>query len=110
MMRLVPPQRIVLQAKVPREPAVTLPVRNERAVNRCPVTMGADAHISHLPVRTFWNFSEPDKPGRFLPRRPFQPSGFGLRETATCSLDFPLSRLESPHASPKYQGLGERGM
>ncbi len=69
-----------------------------------------ETHISHLPVHTFLNFSEPDRPRPFLPRRPFQSVGFGLRETATCSIDFPLSRLESPHAAPKYQGLGERSV
>ena len=70
----------------------------------------AAAHIPHLPVRTFSNFSESDKPRPFLPRRPFQSVGFGLRETATRRIDFPLGRLESPHSFPKYQGLGEQGM
>src|SRR5258708_17508104 len=70
MMRLVPPQRIVFQAKVPREPAVTLPVRNERAVNRCPVTMGADAaqarynagHLTRRPARQACSAPPPPPP------------------------------------------------
>jgi hypothetical protein len=68
------------------------------------------AHIPHLLVPTFWNISEPDRPRPFLSRRPFQSSGFELREAATCRVVLPLSRLESASSFPEYQGLGEQGL
>jgi hypothetical protein len=46
------------------------------------------AHISHLLRRRFRIFSERNKPGPIRPRRPFQAIGFGLRETATGTIDF----------------------